>query len=161
MNNGPDAHTLYVNDRAQLVPHDTLAGTEYELRCERVSPRLMGFWHAAFWNLSLPGQVRAYVVRRGQVVVHRSLVVRGRSKFQFLQDSDIEIGPCWTHPEYRGQGIYPSVLTHIMQTELSEGNAYMIVRDSNRESLRGIAKVGFRSTGRCVRVAALKPYRVQ
>jgi len=77
-----------------------------------------------------------------------------------MAECDIEIGPCWTDDEYRGQGIYPSVLTRIIQNELKndEAVAYMIIKDTNTSSQRGVAKAGFTRTGEIVETDCLKRY---
>jgi len=108
------------------------------------------------------GKVKAYVVYDGNTVIHKSFVVRGKEKFLFLKEADIEIGPCWTHPDYRGHGIYPVVLTRIIQEELAgKGTAYMIIHETNTASQRGVAKVGFKKTGDCIVKDRWKRHRIK
>lgn len=162
MNKKKTDYAVYVNDLENFVLYDTLQDSDFEIECKKLSPPTMRFLHAILWNIATLGKVKVYVVYKDSVMVHRSLVVRGSEKFKFLKKTDIEIGPCWTHPEYRGLGLYPTVLSIIMQRELkAEGVAYMIVRNSNQKSLRGIAKVGFQSAGKYVQVDIFKRYTVQ
>ncbi len=139
---------LYSNDYSRYIPCTVANAFQLEIKVESVSVRLLGWKSTLYWNIATLGKAKVYVVYdRGQAV-HHSVVVRGKEKFSFLEKNDIEIGPCWTHPEYRGLGIYPAVLSTIIQKELSEGGvAYMIIAESNQPSQNGVAKVGFEKTG--------------
>lgn len=51
---------------------------------------------------------------------------------------------CWTPEAYRGLGIYPKVLQHLADRELSDApNVYIYALTSNRASCQGIIKAGF------------------
>lgn len=65
-----------------------------------------------FFSLITFGKAKIFYVlddTNGKVV-HTSLVIPKCWKFTFLTQNDYEIGPCFTAPNYRGQGIYPRVL---------------------------------------------------
>lgn len=61
-----------------------------------------------------------------------------------MKKNDLEIGPCYTYPEFRGKGIYPKVLTKICQKRGGDSiSFYMIVDENNLSSIKGIEKAGF------------------
>ncbi len=53
-----------------------------------------------------------------------------------------------TMPDYRGLGIYPALLQHIILYEQQRAERFWIIHaPENKASLRGIVKAGFRYTG--------------
>ena len=155
--------------KRELYKTDIISYTQCEfkkvfsdVKCEHVTSKLSGFWNALYWNIATLGKVKAYVVYDGDKVIHYSYIVRGREKFVFLKDKDIEIGPCWTDPNYRGYGIYPAVLSLIVQKELSSGgSAFMIIANTNLSSQNGALKVGFKKTGYEIRKNIWKKHYVK
>jgi|ERR1700690_3110810 len=57
-----------------------------------------------------------------------------------------EIKYSLTLPQFRGQGIYPAVLTRIQRVLLENGckRAFICVKEDNQPSIRGIEKAGFK-----------------
>lgn len=99
------------------------------------------------WYIITFGRSKKIIVLdcEGQVV-HTSRVIGKCFKFPFLSKFSAEIGPCATKPNHRGQGIYPNVLRYI----LSDGGwkeYYMLVREDNLSSIKGIEKAGFVRVG--------------
>ena len=155
-------YQLYSADRPRYGSGREEDPAPMKISCVPITPKLKGWKNALQWNIATLGKVNAYVVYDGSMLIHFSYVVRGREKFRFLNKGDIEIGPCWTHPDHRGKGIYPMVLSHIIQKELGEGGtAYMIIADTNGPSQCGVAKAGFQKTGDVVERDVLKRYRVR
>ena len=154
---------LYATDRAGYVKCTTRDGIEYEIKCENVTHRNVGWKLSILWNVATFGNVKRYAIDDPEgKTIHSSLVVRGKAKFPFMKEKDIEIGPCETDPAYRGKNIYPYVLSYIIEKELDdEGVAYMIVEDSNTPSIRGITKAGFKPTGDVITVNLLKQYNIE
>lgn len=156
------SYWLYSTNCLQYEPYKKEKLDSIKITRERITPKLSGWKNAIQWNIATLGKVRAYVVYDQGTLIHFSYVVWGKEKFKFLKKDDIEIGPCWTHPTYRGRGIYPMVLTHIIQKELSgQGTAYMIIFDTNASSQRGVTKAGFRKTGDIVEKDMLKRYQIR
>jgi hypothetical protein len=62
---------------------------------------------------------------------------------------DIQIGPCWTHEQYRGQGLYPYILTKIVNkfTKGGKRNVWIICKKDNIRSIKGILKSKFYIVG--------------
>ena len=153
-------YELYSTDVEHFTPCNTKTNSNFEIKCEKITAKLSGWKNAIQWNIAAMGKVKAYTVYANGEMIHLSYVVCGREKFRFLKKGDIEIGPCWTHPDYRGQGIYPVVLSHIVQKELAGGTAYMLIHETNEASRRGVAKAGFCKTGDYVEKDFLKRYRI-
>lgn len=90
------------------------------------------------------GKARIYFVTNGDDFVHTSYVVPKCKKFSFLKANDYEIGPCFTYPKYRGQGVYPAVLKEICSSIGDKSTCfYIIVDETNISSIKGIEKAGF------------------
>lgn len=138
-------YELYSLDKQNLIKCSLKNG--YETRVLKISPHNVGFIKAIYWNLVSLGNCRIYAIYDKERLVHTSYVIGKCYKFPFMsrKNGDIEIGPCQTNEAYRGQGIYPYVLSEIVERELSgNGVAYMIVSTENIPSQKGIMKVGFR-----------------
>ena len=98
-----------------------------------------------------------YTTGPDNIITHTSYVIGKCFKFPFMKKGDYEIGPCFTHPQYRGQGIYPAVLRFITETISTKGDFYMLVKPANKSSIRGIEKAGFTRVGNTVKTK-LKRY---
>ena len=81
-------------------------------------------------------------------LMHTSYVVPRCWKFPYLHENEYEIGPCHTFSQFRGRGIYPRILRHIVSTVgTEETKFYMVVNSNNESSIRGIEKAGFSRIG--------------
>ena len=62
-----------------------------------------------------------------------------------LKHDEVYIGLCQTHPSFRGKGIYPVMLQHIMRyvTEKNKKRCFGSVAPTNLASIKGIKKAGF------------------
>lgn len=89
-----------------------------------------------------------YVTNDNQEVVHTSYVIPKCLKFRFMKKGDIEIGPCFTRKDFRGKGIYPTVLSCIVEENGPDKNYYMLVDENNTASKRGMEKAGFEEIGK-------------
>ena len=112
---------LFTNNYNCLISIDIPKWNYSEIECRKISPKVVGWKNFFYWNIVTLGKARVYVVYDKRMIIHTSFVIRGIEKFPFLKSKDIEIGPCWTHPSYRGRNIYPAVLTEIIRRELSGG----------------------------------------
>ena len=99
-----------------------------------------------------------YVVDNNKLV-HYSYLVPRCFKFKFLNDNDYEIGPCFTLNEFRGKGIYPTVLKKIIASVDVKSSLYMMVASQNIRSIRGIEKAEFVKCG-IVKKTLTKNYKV-
>ena len=127
-----------------------------------VFPQLMPWekWRQRQWlGLGLPLFV---VVRQGRLVhfswVHLKTETAGRFE---LQPGDVFIGPCYTAPDFRGQGIYPRVLQWLCREMARRGHKRAMIATAvqNAASISGIEKAGFRPFGR-FRMVRIGPWLV-
>lgn len=91
------------------------------------------------------------------IVCHTSYLMPACWKFPFMKKGEYEIGPCRTLPEYRGQGIYPTVLKTII-AENKETTFHIMAAENNISSIRGIEKAGFKKYGKLI-VTAFKQFK--
>lgn len=90
------------------------------------------------------GKTEIYYVKSGNDILHTSYVIPACGKFPFMTGNDLEIGPCYTYPAFRGKGIYPKVLSEICRRRKNDTSSfYMIVDERNLSSTKGIEKAGF------------------
>lgn len=125
---------------------------------EEVRAALVGEYGAASlgvdeWEMDRAGVLWVALVE-GQFA-GASMSRRGRhfrKWFVPIQDDDIVIFRNRTSPRFRGRGICPALMRHIIAYELiGGGQAYVDCRVYNKPSIRSIEKAGFR------RIATLKP----
>lgn len=155
---------LYRLDKSELIKCDSCRLKNCTVTKERITVALSGLKMCLYWNLITCFRACVYVVKSedGQII-HYAYVVPRCYKFPFLRrgkQRDIEIGPCYTANSSRGLGIYPFVLTKIIENEINDYEfAYMIVEDWNHASIKGIQKVGFQKIGR-IRKDSIRRYEI-
>ncbi|HEY2805715.1 MAG TPA: GNAT family N-acetyltransferase, partial [Gemmatimonadales bacterium] len=106
------------------------------------------------------GADTAYGVFAGGVLAHVSWLVdaerdrHNRIRNVRLRSGEGEIGPCTTLPAFRGRGIYPWVIRSLCGVAAERGltRVFMITRDSNAASQRGIEKAGLTRCGSIYRL---------
>ena len=112
-----------------------------------------------FWLLSR-GRVNIFYVQtdKGEIL-HMSYVLPRCFKFPFMKKRDYEIGPCYTVEHARGQGLYPKTLSHIVGSkQYGERCFWMLVKESNVASIRGVEKSGFVFVGYVEKTRIMKRY---
>ena len=75
--------------------------------------------------------------------------------FVALDEDDAMILSCFVFPQYRGRGIYPTMLETIVRTLKGNdqvSNVYIDCKSWNVPSIRGIQKAGFDFIGSAVRI---------
>ncbi len=95
-------------------------------------------------------------------MIHYSFVIPHCPKFSFMGKNDFVIGPCWTREDYRGQGLYGKVLNRIGEkytAENPEAELYILVRNENTSSVKGVQKSAFIPAGQCSKTKYLKHYK--
>ncbi len=111
------------------------------------------------WYLFTLGKYQIIYIYDKNNIIHYSHIIPKFWKFQFMERDDLEIGPSWTHEEYRGQGIYPYVLNYIINKfEKNCIDFYMIVNKTNIKSIKGIEKSGFLQVGELKKSKVLGVY---
>ena len=95
-------------------------------------------------------------------LMHYSFIVPYCRKFSFMNKEDVVIGPCWTNEKFRGKGIYANALDYIamqVRQKNPQSNVYVLVREKNIQSTKGIQKSGFNPVGKIQKTKVLKLYR--
>ena len=100
-----------------------------------------------FWLIT-GGDFTVYytISEREGVITHASCVLGKCFKLPFMAKTDYYIGKCSTRREYRGQGIYPSVL-HFISSDLRGVKLWLLIRPTNEASIHGAEKAGFLRAG--------------
>jgi len=141
--------------------------TPFTVECARITPfhlflkgerkrmkvLLSRLW---LWLITF-GHIKIFYVRnQAGALMHTSCVTSKCYKFPFMTKTDYQIGPCVTYPDFRGKGIYPIVLKHIVST-MSNGKSsfYMLVEEKNAASIKGIEKAGF---GKSANIKKTRPF---
>ena len=133
----------------------------FNVKKEKVNLKQHGLKSFLLWNPITCGSCYTYRAydRNSNVIIHESYVIHKCYKFPFLGKNDIEIGPCYTHENWRGKGIYPAVLNMINEEELTNfDKSYMIIDSSNTASIRGVIKAGYSKVSQIKKSKFLKIY---
>ena len=105
------------------------------------------FFKHVLWFLSTKGKYKIVYVVNNKKIIHYSYVIPKFYKFSFLAENDLEIGPCYTQPDYRGIHIFPYIIAYIINKYRNHNNFIMVVDGNNINSQKGIQKAGLRKYG--------------
>ena len=90
-----------------------------------------------------------YYLSEDGKVVHTTYAIGKCVKFPYMEEGSIRLGPCKTEEAFRGRGIYPKILTHILKSKEFDGTTItMVVKEDNFSSIRGVEKAGFVPCGK-------------
>ena len=96
------------------------------------------------------------LVVRDNRLLHRSSVFPPYFRFPFMRSVDVQIGDTWTDPRERGRGIATAVIGVALAVPgRRDGDAWYIVEENNRASIRAVEKAGFTLVGRGRRLPRL------
>ncbi|GAB1405491.1 hypothetical protein MASR1M74_26720 [Lentimicrobium sp.] len=95
------------------------------------------------WMLSTRGRFKVLILLDNDIVVHYSYLTPKVFRFPFMKKGDIQVGPCVTHPSYRGQGVFSRVLSLI--PELYPGNNRTVWTYTTEDDIA--AQKAFRNAG--------------
>jgi len=89
-----------------------------------------------------------FIIRRGEEVVHRSVITPGYFRFPFMSPEDIQIGDTWTDPQERGKGLATVAIEKILAAQRDrECNCWYIVEPGNLASIRVVERTRFTLAG--------------
>jgi len=96
------------------------------------------------WFIITFGQyIILYVIHDNQIA-HYSFIIPKNFRFPFMKTNDLQIGPCFTYPGFRKQGIYTKVLKFIPNFFGKTGTTFWIyTTQSNLLSQKAIEKAGY------------------
>lgn len=94
------------------------------------------------------GQGWLFFASSGKQLCHYTFVTPGRAyrrMFSVIEPDAQMIGPCLTVEAFRGRGIYPRLLRHVVNTLGKRGLEpfYIYTQPGNTKSIRGMEKAGF------------------
>lgn len=89
------------------------------------------------------------------MVVHYCFVLPKCFRIPAMRKFDLEIGPYYTHPDYRGRGITPYMVGKIIQDHPAT-DFYVLVRSENKPSIKVLEKNSLSLVGTCKRKKVLK-----
>lgn len=95
-------------------------------------------------------------------IAHSSYVIPYCAKFSFMGRHDYQIGPCNTREDCRGKSLYPSMLNQIGREIIEskpDSNVYVLIRERNLSSNKGIQKANFEAVGTIRKTSFLKHYK--
>lgn len=91
--------------------------------------------------LKSPFCERVLIVVKDGLIIHYSFVTPAVSRLGFASEGDLEIGGCWTDPDFRGRRLFPYSLTCIRK-HFSK-TVWVVCREANFSSIRGLLSAGF------------------
>jgi len=83
-------------------------------------------------------------------IVHYTLVLPKCFRIPLMKNVDLEVGPCYTHPAYRGRGIAPYIVRKIAK-DSPASDFFFVVRSDNKQSTRLLKKCFVPQIGVCNR----------
>ena len=88
--------------------------------------------------------MRIFYIMKGNQVAHYSFITPKNFRFPFMKEKDLQIGPCFTFPEFRGHGLYGQALKLIPLLFIKQANIFWIYTTStNIVSQYVIEKAGY------------------
>jgi len=114
--------------------------------------------HIFLWRLycltrAYPSFPRILAIRNDREIIHFSFVLPALKRFEASDIDQLEIGPCWTHPDFRRQGYMRYALDRIRHDYWRPRLRFCILcRSENTISRAAIANCGFRELWRCQRI---------
>lgn len=107
-------------------------------------------WH--FLRFHRRGEGWIFFASSGQRLCHYTFVTPGwayHRMFSIIEPVAQMIGPCFTEEAFRGRGIYPRLLRHVVNTLGNNGQEpfYIYTHPGNTRSIRGMEKAGFARCG--------------
>lgn len=148
-------YNLYYLELNDFKQNKTVSSTQYEIKSKHINLCSLSLPNEkisfsqklirAYFSLITFGKFWVYYACDENRIVHTSYLLGKCYKFPFMKKGDYEIGPCVTDKEFRGKGIYPSVITRIICDMQNTANTlYMICEENNAPSIKGITKAGFK-----------------
>jgi RimJ/RimL family protein N-acetyltransferase len=88
------------------------------------------------------------VARKGQRIIHFSVILPKHYHLPVLGENDLEIGGTWTAPDFRGKGLATYAIQKILVMWAKQRRRFWYVtRESNVASQRAAEKAGLRVLG--------------
>lgn len=96
------------------------------------------------WYITTLGRFSILVLLDKSVVVHYSYITPKVFRFPFMGKNDVQIGPCVTHPDYRGKSIFTNVLKLIPAYYAKESDlVWTYTTQDDIAAQKAFAKAGY------------------
>jgi hypothetical protein len=96
------------------------------------------------WYLTTLGRFSILVLLDHDTVVHYSYITPKVFRFPFMGKNDVQIGPCVTHPDYRGKSIFTNVLKLIPAYYAKESDlVWTYTTQDDIAAQKAFAKAGY------------------
>lgn len=100
------------------------------------------------WYLITLGKLRIFYIMDGDIAIHYSFLIPKNFRFPFMNKGDLQIGPCYTDPKFRGRGLYFQALKLIPKLFFEQtSNFWIYTTDTNMISQHVIEKAGYCFSG--------------
>jgi len=113
-------YDLYKFDKLQEMCEQSdlhmiqLSGFRLKIKGEKI--RIKELLGRLLFKIQTMGKAEIWYVLKDEKIVHKSVCIPYCKKFSFMAKGDFEIGPCVTLQSFRGQGIYPKVISAIVKS---------------------------------------------
>lgn len=159
-----EQYIVYKNNKISSVSTNILYwnSIKYSLKVKKISVNKKLFVKVIFFLLVSKGKLKIYCLYDKKGLAHFSFLIPYCAKFSFMGKGDYQIGPCWTREDCRGQGLYGKMLSFISNQKIKDSsnqNTFVLVREANKESTKGIMKTNFIRVGVCSKTKYLKHYK--
>jgi predicted GNAT family acetyltransferase len=99
--------------------------------------------HNILWTFFSIGRFKEYRILYNSKIIAYAQIMPKIFIFAFMTKEGLHIGPCWTHPDFRGQGLFPYLLQKICKDYKDKAEGfYIFTTHDNTSSQRGIKKAG-------------------
>ncbi|MGZ8414584.1 MAG: GNAT family N-acetyltransferase [Gemmatirosa sp.] len=116
--------------------------------------RFLVWWLAHHGRVFANRDYGAVLVRRGDEIVHRSMVFPRYWTFPFMAPGDLQIGDTWTADAHRGRGLATAVLAHALDELARPGRTFWyVVHADNMPSIRAAESAGMRQVASAARLS--------
>lgn len=146
-----DANQSIAGDTASVEVYDMEHPPPDQLRkMYRAQITVVGTW--LMFHRLRKGDAVLLVLREQDTLIGFGWIQRWkplRREFWWLADRAVGLGPYWTHPSHRGRGVYGRLLARSLDEcrRRQWDEIYIWAARTNRSSIRGIEKAGFRPLG--------------
>lgn len=118
-----------------------------------VSPVILVAWQLCHYaGIFKNKELSIFMIHYKSVAIHRSVIYPKYFRYPFMNNSDLQIGNTWTHPDHRGKGLASFAINYIVRKLGKPGRRFWYVVDKNNaSSIRVIEKCHFNKYGEGIR----------
>ena len=122
-------------------------------------------WSIIFFKKSLFSNngYKVYLILSNNKCINYCVILPFHFKFPFMGSNDFQIGPVWTHPNYKGKGLAKFSVRRIIELYSKEKPAsfWYITRAENLASIRLAESLGFEKVGEGERLSPFGIYKIR